>query len=246
MGALFGEQSMISKEAWTEMVSNGLDIKFAASISAMANIDFSLNQTNVEKETFRRETEERFTYSRGALPPVDGKSLTWAQTSIDEPNVLSITLERLDTLPIDEFVSAAVISNLRLALDEYCPALLEEGALKSCKKPPPDFPASKPRLWSRWSNDRVGDDYPVQVYKSLRFQVGSIQLIFSYRVFCCLCSILWIILNIQKKQYGLWSFQTGGTKLERFWHKNQHSQRKLLYFENWINGGLRSFQKSEF
>ena len=23
-------------------------------------------------------------------------------------------------------------------------------------------------------------------------------------------------------QYGLWSFQTGGTKLERFLHKNQH------------------------
>ena len=27
-------------------------------------------------------------------------------------------------------------------------------------------------------------------------------------------------------QYGLWSFQTGGTKLER----------KLLNFENWCNG----------
>jgi hypothetical protein len=47
-------------------------------------------------------------------------------------------------------------------------------------------------------------------------------------------------------QYGLWSFQTGGSKLERFLHKNQHTQRKLLNFENWINGGLRSFQKSEF
>ena len=47
-------------------------------------------------------------------------------------------------------------------------------------------------------------------------------------------------------QYGLWSFQMGGTKLERFLHKNQQTQRKLLYFENWINGGLRSFQKSEF
>ena len=47
-------------------------------------------------------------------------------------------------------------------------------------------------------------------------------------------------------QYGLWSFQTGGTKLERFLPKNQHPQRKLLNFENWINGGLRSFQKSDF
>jgi hypothetical protein len=37
-------------------------------------------------------------------------------------------------------------------------------------------------------------------------------------------------------QYGLWSFQAGDTKLERFLHKNQHTQRKLLNFEFWING----------
>ena len=33
-------------------------------------------------------------------------------------------------------------------------------------------------------------------------------------------------------QYGLWSFQTGGTNLERFLPKNQHTQRKSLNFEN--------------
>ena len=32
--------------------------------------------------------------------------------------------------------------------------------------------------------------------------------------------------------------QTGGTKLERFLHRNQHTQRKLLNFEFWINGEL--------
>ena len=37
-------------------------------------------------------------------------------------------------------------------------------------------------------------------------------------------------------QYGLWSFQTGGTKLERFLPKNQYTQRKLLNFENWVSG----------
>ena len=39
-------------------------------------------------------------------------------------------------------------------------------------------------------------------------------------------------------QYGLWSFQTGDTKLERFLPKNKHTQRKLLNFEFWINGEL--------
>ena len=37
--------------------------------------------------------------------------------------------------------------------------------------------------------------------------------------------ILWL--------YGLSSFQAGGTKLERFLRKNQHTQRKILNFEDW-------------
>jgi regulator of protease activity HflC (stomatin/prohibitin superfamily) len=36
--------------------------------------------------------------------------------------------------------------------------------------------------------------------------------------------------------YRLWSFNTRDTKLERFLHENQHTQRKLLKFENWTNG----------
>ena len=48
-------------------------------------------------------------------------------------------------------------------------------------------------------------------------------------------------LNPTLWQYGLWSFQTGVTKLERFLSKNQHTQRKLFNFENCISGGLRSF-----
>jgi hypothetical protein len=34
-------------------------------------------------------------------------------------------------------------------------------------------------------------------------------------------------------------FSNGGTKLERSLHQNQHTQRKLLNFENWINGVLK-------
>ena len=36
---------------------------------------------------------------------------------------------------------------------------------------------------------------------------------------------------------GCGVFKRGGTKLERFLPKNQHTQRKLLNFENWVNGG---------
>ena len=44
---------------------------------------------------------------------------------------------------------------------------------------------------------------------------------------------VWAVCRIW--QYGLWSFQMGDTKLERFLPKNQHAQRKLLNFEFWIN-----------
>ena len=47
-----------------------------------------------------------------------------------------------------------------------------------------------------------------------------------------------VILNWPRSlwQYGLWSFQTGGKKLERFLPKNQHTQTKNLNFENWTSG----------
>ena len=57
----------------------------------------------------------------------------------------------------------------------------------------------------------------------------------------------WKLIDLSRIwQYGLWSFQMGDTKLEILLPKNQHPQRKLLNFENWISGGLRSFQKSDF
>ena len=36
--------------------------------------------------------------------------------------------------------------------------------------------------------------------------------------------------NLTLWQYGLWSFQTGGTKLERFLPKNQHTLKKIIEF----------------
>ena len=44
-------------------------------------------------------------------------------------------------------------------------------------------------------------------------------------------------------QKGEWSFQGRGTKLERFLHKNQHAQRKLLNFENWTSGEPQKLAK---
>ena len=38
-------------------------------------------------------------------------------------------------------------------------------------------------------------------------------------------------------------FSNGGTKLERFLPKNQHTQRKLLNIENWVNGEVSKVPK---
>ena len=35
---------------------------------------------------------------------------------------------------------------------------------------------------------------------------------------------------------GVVEFSIGGTETERFLPKNQHTQRKLLNFENWVIG----------
>ena len=52
-----------------------------------------------------------------------------------------------------------------------------------------------------------------------------------------------LMLIITLWQYGLCSFQVGGTKLERFLPKNQHTQRKLLNFQFWINSKLSKSAK---
>ena len=38
--------------------------------------------------------------------------------------------------------------------------------------------------------------------------------------------------------YRLSSFQAGGTKVERFLPEDQHTQRKFLNLENWVNGAV--------
>ena len=45
------------------------------------------------------------------------------------------------------------------------------------------------------------------------------------------CAIVMYLMAIRVVE-----FSNGGTKLEKNLPKNQHTQRKLLNFENWVNG----------
>ena len=58
-----------------------------------------------------------------------------------------------------------------------------------------------------------------------------------------------VIITMVIWHYRFWSFKSRDEKLEGILPKNQHTQRKLLNFENWTNerGALiRSLKKSEF
>ena len=43
-------------------------------------------------------------------------------------------------------------------------------------------------------------------------------------------------MNMEAMAIWVVEFSNGGTKLDRFLPKNQHTQKKLLNFENWVNG----------
>ena len=163
LGATYGQQSTFNKESWSTLVEKGFNIGLSAGYSAIATVNISLNYNKTEAETFMRYASDQNTYSRGAVPPADGQPLTWAQSSFDNPNVLTTTLEPLDSLFLEEFVTPAVVQNLGKALKDYCPNLVEEGALDTCKAPPPDPPAPKPRTWTHWSNFQEGTVYKSQV-----------------------------------------------------------------------------------
>ena len=53
-------------------------------------------------------------------------------------------------------------------------------------------------------------------------------------------------MNIEYGNAGCGVFKQGVQNYKVFLPMNQHTQRKLLNFKNWISMGLRSFQKSEF
>ena len=88
MGALFGQQTEITFDSWSHMVSDGIDIGAYANFGAIASVNASLNYNNTASEYWTENTVERRIYSRGAAPPTDGNGQSWMQNTITEPNTL--------------------------------------------------------------------------------------------------------------------------------------------------------------
>ena len=174
MGAFYGQQSLISRESWTKMLVDGIDISITAGYSGLASINASLiNDKNITK-TFQKLTTQQNIYTRGAVPPKDGNPLSWSDQTKNEPSMLSISLQPIYSLPIDQYVKKSVKVNLKKAFKQYCLSLKGEGEISSCTGPTPDPPVPKPRTKSRWSNHNGGDDFPLQVRINYHIQITSL------------------------------------------------------------------------
>ena len=53
-------------------------------------------------------------------------------------------------------------------------------------------------------------------------------------------------MNMEAMAIWVVEFSNGGTKLDRFLPKNQHTQKKLLNFENWVNGEVSKSAKNNW
>jgi MAC/Perforin domain len=137
MGALYGEQSLISSEAQAFFKSRELDIRAAASASAFGisvSADVQVNSERELAQQFRRQGVTRSVYTHGATPPADGNPATWAAQTIESPAPIALELERIDTIPSLP-ISPAALANLNRAIDVYCDMLVEESVIESCEGP---------------------------------------------------------------------------------------------------------------
>jgi len=166
MGALYGQQSSISKENWSKMVGNGVNIGASAGYSGLFSVSASAMYDNQKKEAedFKKETQEQKIYSLGKVPPANGDSFEWMARVTEEPQP-----QRLRLAPLDEMTELKkylgqkpngqkVLDNLSRALGQYCLHLQKMNSISSCAAPDPDpaFPIPEPvgllfpGRWGEW------------------------------------------------------------------------------------------------
>ena len=120
-------------------------------------------------DTFKSYTQEQLISSQGAAPPQDGKPLTWKQDTFEDPDILKITLRPLITLPVvEEHLNPSQLSNLKIALRDYCGNLMLEGNLTSCNLSNADPELPSPRYLD--SSLKKPINLPINTYRSRRLK----------------------------------------------------------------------------
>jgi hypothetical protein len=149
MGASFGQQSELTKEAWSKALQEGTSIEVeaeAAAYGATLAAETATDENKERVEDFSKRRESSGVYSVGSAPPRDGQALTWANQVIKEnPAPMSMQLVQIDEALVG--ISAGISTkreNVRKALGSYCEALKIQGYVASCDAPGSDNPFPNP------------------------------------------------------------------------------------------------------
>lgn len=167
MGSYYLFQSMISSQSWMKMISENLDIGAYVKAAAMASANFTFGYNKTMSEDFHQYSSEQITLYKGKKPPTGQNMDEWITGSIEEPQPIKTNLVPLYDLYLYDYINDSVLANLKKAIDEYCPKLLENGELETCDELPEDPPLPKPRHYTKWSTDNhaysagMGIEWPV-------------------------------------------------------------------------------------
>ena len=143
-----------------------------------------------------------------------------------------------------EILVSSILPKNELENVNFCPSLLRQkffvhflGELKKTKNP-----LEINRSWA-WIVKRFNHQIYLYIISKLcsivehpEAKIEKLSLLFRPQNQLLVRKYLANFIHCVLWQYELWSCQAGGTKLERFLPEDQQDQRKLLNFENWVNG----------
>ena len=101
MGGSFGQQSMMTKSAWTSYSESGSSISAGMKASAFgctAAVNTMTAQQKADMQTFQSYTASSSIYVLGGEIPADGTVESWSANAVADPQVMSYTLVSIDTL----------------------------------------------------------------------------------------------------------------------------------------------------
>lgn len=137
MGAIYGEQSFISESNRKLFESDSLSLEASASLSGFgASIEASGGQSTMTEDLqmFREVAENRQAFTQGSRPPLEGGATAWANSAIENPAPIAITLARIDSIHglAQAAGSEAVVENIGRAIDDFCTMATIEGTVATC------------------------------------------------------------------------------------------------------------------
>jgi len=146
LGALFGQQSEISNEAWTSMKESGRSISAEAEASGYGvavSAGYMNDKQKKQASEFAKSSTKQKKFTIGSPPPADGNVATWVQQSHTSPAPMSLKIAPITDIfkfkveGVD--VSKAVQGNLQKALDGYCNWLItaqkNHTTITTCSEP---------------------------------------------------------------------------------------------------------------